>query len=122
MLYEVITQAADEIPDEEPAAPPEEKTEAVAKEEVYKPKPLAKIVGRVVIPVPEKRPKSTPAAKQRPSRPARPANGNVENIPTPGKEDSSRVEGKGKKKSKRVVAIHGEEEDLGRKGGKAAIV
>ena len=115
-------QVAEETPvkPEELAAASEDTAEVAAKEEVYKPKPLAKIVGRVVIPVPEKRPKAAPAAKQRPSRPARPAPGVVENVPAPSKEDTSRAEGKGKKKSKRVVAIHGEEEDLGRKGAKAA--
>jgi len=108
---------------EEKAAPKAEKAKAAAsaKEEVHKPKPLAKIVGRVVIPVPEKRPKAAPAAKQRPARPARPVAGNgVENVPPPAKDDASRADAKGKKKSKRVVAIHGEEDELARKGAKTA--
>ncbi len=117
-----VEPAAEEAPVkiQEPAAPSKEKTEVSAQEEVYKPKPLAKIVGRVVIPVPEKRPKAAPVAKQRPARPTRPAPGAAENVPAPSKDDTSRADAKGKKKSKRVVAIHGEEEDLGRKGAKAA--
>lgn len=107
---------ADEPPVASPvvAAPPEE--------EVKKNKPLAKIVGRVVIPVPEKRPQrqSAPAGGKRPPRPARPLPGDVENVPIPPKDDAARADAKGKKKSKRVVAIHSEEEDANRKGAKGA--
>ncbi|MGD9948514.1 MAG: translation initiation factor IF-2 [Desulfobulbus sp.] len=103
---------------EKAALPRGEKPKASVKEEGYKPKPLAKIVGRVVIPIPEKRTKPAPAARPRPARPARPVAGTMENTPVPNKEDASRVDGKGKKKAKRVVSIH-EEDDLARKGGKA---
>ncbi|MGE4559329.1 MAG: translation initiation factor IF-2, partial [Desulfobulbus sp.] len=77
---------------------------------------------RVVIPVPEKRAKSAPAAKQRPARPSRPVAGKVDEVPMPftPKEEAGRAEVKGKKKGRRVVAIHGEEDDLNRKGGKGA--
>ena len=98
----------------------EEKPKPAPREDSHKPKPLAKIVGRVVIPVPEKRTKPTPASKPRPARPARPAGANVPDVPVPNKDDANRVDGKGKKKAKRVVAIHGEEDDLNRKGVKTA--
>lgn len=95
---------------------------AAPPEEVKKNKPLAKIVGRVVIPVPEKRPvrQTAPTGGKRPPRPARPLPGDVENVPAPPKDDAARADAKGKKKTKRVVAIHGEEEDLSRKGAKGA--
>nr|WP_321466221.1 translation initiation factor IF-2 [uncultured Desulfobulbus sp.] len=127
---EAIDAMADEQPEikeppvtvEEKVAPKAEKAKAAAsaKEEVHKPKPLAKIVGRVVIPVPEKRPKAAPAAKQRPVRPSRPTGTAAEDVPLPAKDDANRADAKGKKKSKRVVAIHGEEDELARKGGKTA--
>ncbi len=97
-----------------PVTPPEDG--------VKKNKPLARIVGRVVIPVPEKRPvrPSAPAGGKRPPRTAaRPLPGDAEVTPVP-KEDPARADAKGKKKSKRVVAIHSEEEDLNRKGAKGA--
>jgi translation initiation factor IF-2 len=93
--------------------------EPVVIEEAKKPKPLAKIVGRVVIPVPEKRVKP-PTAGKRPVRPAaRPVPGDVPEVAVP-KDDAGRGEGKGKKKAKRVVAIQSDEDDTARKGGKAA--
>lgn len=103
--------------EEQESAEPEEALGEVVEEEAKKPKPLAKIVGRVVIPVPEKRAKPAAAGK-RPARPARPVPGGLPEIAAP-KDDGGRVEAKGKKKSKRVVAIHGDEEDVGRKGAKA---
>ncbi|MBM9613037.1 translation initiation factor IF-2 [Desulfobulbus rhabdoformis] len=100
-------------------APAQEKEQKAkpAKQDVHKPKPLAKIVGRVVIPQPEKRPKPAPA-KSRPSRPARPAAGSADPGPFPNRDDAgARNESKGKKKGKRVVAIH-EEDGAGRKSPK----
>ncbi len=96
------------------AAPPEE--------EVKKSKSLAKIVGRVVIPVPEKRPvrQATPTGGKRPPRAARPLPGDIESVPAPPKDDAARPDAKGKKKSKRVVTIHSEEDDSNRKGAKGA--
>ncbi len=92
------------------------KVAKVVEEEYKKPKPLARVVGRVVIPVPEKRNKPTPG--KRPVRPARPVPGNVHaNAPVVA-DESSRAEGKGKKKAKRVVAIKSEEDDLGKKSTK----
>lgn len=90
--------------------------EKPADDESRKPRQLAKVVGRVVIPVPEKRTK--PVAGKRPVRPPRPVAGDAPTeIPVP-KEDG-RADVKGKKKGKRVVAIGGDEEELGRKGAKA---
>jgi translation initiation factor IF-2 len=85
-------------------------------EEARKPKQLAKVVGRVVIPVPEKRTKPAPGGK-RPVRPARPVAGEIPvDVPVV-KDEGGRVDSKSKKKTKRVG---GDEEDLGRKGAKGA--
>ena len=81
-----------------------------------KPRPLARVVGRVVIPIEEKRTK--PAPKQRPARPARPASSPV-NVDAPPVPDEAGKD-KGKKKSKRVVAVQSDEEDLGKKSVKGA--
>lgn len=85
-------------------------------DEAKKPKQLARIVGRVVIPVPEKRVK--PMAK-RPVRPTKPVVGVTPAIVPVVKEEAGRVDAKGKKKAKRIVAIGtSEEEDQGKKGVK----
>jgi len=86
-------------------------------DEVRKPRQLARVVGRVVIPVPEKR--TRPAVKRPPARPAKPAPGETPAVVPVVKDDTSRVDGKGKKKAKRIVAVQAEEEDLGKKGAKA---
>lgn len=110
-------EAAKEIvPSEEVAAPPIIR-EASPEGEVKKAKPLAKVVGRVVIPIPEKRPVKA-AAPKRPARPARPIPGDAP-IETPPPGEAARVD-KGKKKNKRVVALQTEDEDLSKKGVKGS--
>ncbi len=90
--------------------------EVVSVDEVKKPKPLARIVGRVVIPVPEKR--TRPVVK-RPVRPAKPVGGEAPAAGPVVKDETPRVDGKGKKKTKRVVAVGTtEDEDLGKKAAK----
>jgi translation initiation factor IF-2 len=92
--------------------------EEVGGDEVKKPKQLARIVGRVVIPVPEKRIK--PMAK-RPVRPVKPAVGAAPAVVPVVKDEAGRVDAKGKKKPKRIVTIGtSEEEDQGKKGAKGA--
>ena len=87
-----------------------------------RPKPLAKIVGRVVIPTqseptrPEPRRPSRPAAAKPGSRPAQAAAD-----PAATQDASGRNDSRGKKKGRRVVAIHAEDEAADRrtaKGGK----
>ena len=90
-------------------------SEVTAAPDAAKPKPLARIVGRVVIPVPEK--KARPPVK-RPGRPVK-SPGTEEPVAIPAKEDGSKGEGKGKKKAKRVVAIKADEEKSGKKTVKA---
>ena len=87
-------------------------------EEAVRSKSLARVVGRVVIPMPEKRPK--PVAR-RPVRPARPAGGPPVGLDAPApKDDAGRVDAKGKKKTKRGVAGPGDDDALGKKGAKGA--
>jgi translation initiation factor IF-2 len=81
-----------------------------------KPKPLARIVGRVVIPVPEK--KARPPVK-RSGRPAKSPGAQEPVVVMPVKEEGAKGEGKGKKKAKRVVAIKADEEKPGKKTVKA---
>jgi translation initiation factor IF-2 len=88
--------------------------ESVAEEDAKKPRQLARIVGRVVIPVPEKR--SKPVMKK-PVRPARPVPGEAP-VVAPVVKEEARTDGKGKKKAKRVVTIKADEEDLSKKGAK----
>ena len=89
---------------------------SMAAEEANKPKQLARIVGRVVIPVPEKRNK--PVMKK-PVRPARPTPGEKPVSVAPVvKDEASRTDGKGKKKAKRVVTVKADDEDLSKKGAK----
>jgi translation initiation factor IF-2 len=100
---------------------PAEPIRVVAKaveDETKKPRQLAKIVGRVVIPIPEKR--TRPAAPvKRPVRPARPVAGEAP-VETPAaKDEAGRVDAKGKKKTKRVVTIKADDDSLGKKGAKA---
>ncbi|MCL2789801.1 MAG: translation initiation factor IF-2 [Desulfobulbus sp.] len=95
---------------EQPAEP-----EEVGGEETKKPKQLAKVVGRVVIPVPEKRVKPVQKKPARPS--SRPLPGEVSAEIPAVKDEAGRVD-KAKKKSKRVVAVQPEDEDLGRKAAK----
>jgi len=89
-----------------------------AGDEIRKPRQLARVVGRVVIPIPEKR-VARPAVKRPPARPARPAPGETPAVVPATKDDPNRVDGKGKKKAKRIVAVQTEEEDLSKKGAKA---
>ena len=100
---------------------PAEPIRVVAKaveDETKKPRQLAKIVGRVVIPIPEKR--TRPAAPvKRPVRPARPVAGAAP-VETPAaKDEAGRVDAKGKKKTKRIVTIKADDDSLGKKGAKA---
>lgn len=92
--------------------------EQTSGDELKKPRQLARIVGRVVIPVPEKR-AAKPVAKRPPARPPKPAAGDLPAVVPVVKDEAGRVDGKGKKKAKRVVAVQAEEEDLGKKGAKA---
>ena len=90
--------------------------EGVSGEEFKKPRQLARVVGRVVIPVPEKRIK--PAVK-RPVRPVKPSAGGAPAAVVPVvKDESGRVD-QGKKKAKRIVTIQAEEEDSSKKSAKA---
>ena len=94
--------------------PAESHPETPDEDEAKKPRQLAKIVGRVVIPVPEKRTK--PVVKK-PVRPARPLPGEAAADVPVVKDDAARSD-KGKKKAKRVVAIHTDDDDLNKKGVK----
>jgi translation initiation factor IF-2 len=100
----------------EEGAPPADQAQTAeegAAEEAARPKPLARVVGRVVIPMPEKRPK--PVAR-RPVRPARPAGGPPVGLDVPApKDEAGRVDAKGKKKTKRGGPG---DDDLGKKGAK----
>jgi len=87
---------------------------ATVDEEAKKPRQLARIVGRVVIPVPEKRIK--PVIKK-PVRPARPTPGDVPTDVPVVKDDAARGD-KGKKKAKRVVAVQADDDDQNKKGAK----
>lgn len=84
---------------------------AVVADEAARPKPLARIVGRVVIPVPEKK---TRTPVKRTGRPVKPA-GTEAPAPTATTDDSSRADAKGKKKTKRVVAIKADDDKPGKK-------
>jgi len=87
-------------------------------DELKKPRQLARIVGRVVIPVPEKR-TVKPVAKRPPARPPKPATGDSPAVVPTVKDETGRVDAKGKKKAKRIVTVQAEEEDLSKKGAKA---
>jgi translation initiation factor IF-2 len=87
-------------------------------DELKKPRQLARIVGRVVIPVPEKR-AAKPVAKRPPARPPKPAAGDSPAVVPAVKDETGRVDAKGKKKAKRIVTVQAEEEDLSKKGAKA---
>ncbi len=116
---ELITATANEdtVADVVVSAPTQV-AEGVAVEEFKKPRQLARIVGRVVIPVPEKRVK--PMVK-RPVRPVKPAAGVTPATVPVVKDEAGRVDGKGKKKAKRIVAIGtSDEEDQSKKGAKGA--
>ncbi len=115
---ELADLAADEVEEVDRTAEPVEDVavgEAETEAELEKPKPMARIVGRVVIPVPEKK-VAKPALKRppRPGRPAAPVNVDVPVV----KEEAGRADAKGKKKSKRVVSGQVEDESLGKKGAK----
>ncbi|MBV5318534.1 MAG: translation initiation factor IF-2 [Desulfobulbaceae bacterium] len=105
------TATAEDVPKQIPV--PEE----TSGDEHKKPRQLARIVGRVVIPVPEKR--SRPVVKRPPARPPKPAAGDSPAVVPVVKDEGSRVDGKGKKKAKRIVAVQAEEEDSSKKGAKA---
>ena len=108
---------AGEADESAPLADQAEAADEGAAEEAARPKPLAKVVGRVVIPMPEKRPK--PVAR-RPVRPARPAGGPPVGLDVPApKDEAGRVDAKGKKKTKRVGGP-GDDDALGKKGAKGA--
>lgn len=83
-------------------------------EVVEKSRHLAKVVGRVVIPIEEKRAKPAP---KRPVRPARPATPQVNVVAPPVLDDGSI---KGKKKSKRVVTVQTDDDEHGKKSVKGA--
>jgi translation initiation factor IF-2 len=92
--------------------------EDVSGDESKKPKQMARVVGRVVIPITEKRVK--PAVKQRPVRSTRPIAGVAPAVVVPVvKDESGRVDSLGKKKAKRVVTIQADEEDSSKKSAKA---
>jgi translation initiation factor IF-2 len=97
------------------AEPPVQGEAVIEEDGMKRPRQLAKVVGRVVIPIPEKRNKP---AVRRPVRPARPVAGAAPVEVPVVKEDASRVDGKGKKKAKRVVTVQAEEEDLSKKSAK----
>jgi translation initiation factor IF-2 len=86
----------------------------VAEDEARKPKQLARVVGRVVIPVPERRAKPVP---KKPVRPARPLPGEAPADVPVVKDDAARGD-KSKKKTKRVVAVQADDDDLNKKGAK----
>lgn len=79
-------------------------------------KPLAKVIGRVVIPIPEKKVKVE--TKRAPSRPTRPVASNIPVVGPAPTEENTR-DGKGKKKGKRVVSIQSDD-DLSRKATRGA--
>ncbi len=109
---------------EEPASVPgAKKNKEIVNAVPRKGKKLAKVVGRVEIPIPEK--KSKPAVQNR--RPARPvkSNGSQETVasapPVVGPDAEASRSGKGKKKGKRVVVAMAAEEDVrGKKSTKSS--
>jgi translation initiation factor IF-2 len=103
------------IPAEADEPPSLSVPEKIGEEETRKPNQLARIVGRVVIPVPEKR---TKPVMKKPVRPARPTPGETPAAVPVVKEDAARGDGKGKKKTKRVVTIKADEDDLNKKAAK----
>ena len=109
MAPEVVATALPEELETEPVPA----RETVVDDSLGKPKQLAKVVGRVVIPVPEKRTKPAP---KKPARPARALPGEAP-VEVPVVKDEARGD-KGKKKGKRVVAIQSDDEELGKKGAK----
>ncbi|MBM9536880.1 translation initiation factor IF-2 [Desulfobulbus alkaliphilus] len=90
-------------------------SEMAAADDAAKPKPMARIVGRVVIPVPEKK---TRAPVKRAGRPVK-SPGTEKPADVLARDEGTKVDGKGKKKAKRVVAIKADEEKPGKKAVKA---
>ncbi|NLZ16373.1 MAG: translation initiation factor IF-2 [Desulfobulbaceae bacterium] len=88
-----------------------------------RPKPLAKIVGRVVIPTPSEPVRPEP---RRPSRPAASKAGGRSAPPQPDPTiqdagaKAGAADGRGKKKGRRVVAIHSEDEAHDRRSARGA--
>ncbi|QQG65499.1 translation initiation factor IF-2 [Desulfobulbus oligotrophicus] len=105
-----VAGTADAVPQETEveSSPPAEET-AVA-DVVERPKRLARVVGRVVIPVPEKRTKPTTKPQPRSAQP--PVAGAPVEVPVAA--DDARGD-KGKKKGKRMVAIQPEDDEQGKK-------
>jgi len=101
----------------ENGAPPQAKVaEEASGDEFKKPRQLARVVGRVVIPIPEKRVKPV-VKQQRPVRSARPNAGAAPAAAAPVvKDESGRIDSK--KKTKRVVTIQADEEDASKKSAK----
>lgn len=86
---------------------------AATDESSGKSKQLARVVGRVVIPVPEKRVKPAP---KKPARPTRTLPGEAP-VDVPVVKDEARID-KSKKKAKRVVSIQPDDEEIGKKTAK----
>lgn len=111
-------EALEEDEIEELDAEAEEKADGEESAPVYKAKPLARIVGRVVIPVPEKKGKPAGASRAT-ARPERPA---VAAAASPGEDagaDVGRAVGaKGRKRGKRSGVGAPEEEELVKKSAK----
>jgi translation initiation factor IF-2 len=112
---ETVTATAETVAEKEVVGPVQA-AEDIAEDESRKPRQLARVVGRVVIPVPEKR-VSKPVVK-RPVRPPKPGAGAPAAVVPVVKEEGGRVD-QGKKKAKRIVTIQAEEEDSSKKSAKA---
>ena len=97
----------EEIRAEEPVEKPDE--EKVEKKQ--KPKKLAKVVGKVDIKI------DTEKKARPPRRPIRPKKV-IKDVTGPGNQEPAKVEGKGKKKGKRVVSIQTEGNERARRPGK----
>ena len=116
--YEVINETeSDEVVGEGEGPRQPQKVEDISGDESKKPKQLARVVGRVVIPITEKRVKPV-VKQQRPVRSPRPSVGTAPAVAAPVvKDESGRIDGK--KKVKRVVTIQADEEDANKKSAKA---
>ena len=100
-----------EEPVEKPDEEQEEKKPVTKDKKKQKPKKLAKVVGKVDIKI------DTEKKARPPRRPTRPKKV-IKDVNGPASQEPARVEGKGKKKGKRVVSIQAEGNERARRPGK----